>query len=183
MAEYDFESLLKGGLAEILVARLLVSSGNTVIRFGYEWRTQAWQISQLIMDSGRVEHSPRKLKSAPDLQVINRDGKESLVEVKFRENGQPFLCFWKKGVDDEDDEDRFKLLQEHWPDTRVVIVGLECEQPRIKVHHPPFVRGHGSIIRPILLEEEWGINRQVCDECERWIEKLYRLFYSKPSSP
>lgn len=80
--EHYSEDVLKGRMAECLVEELLKESGNKVYRFGYESVLQNLTQVEKIFD--RYSEIGEKIRSIPDLLVINKEGKPFFIEVKFR---------------------------------------------------------------------------------------------------
>ena len=76
------ESILKGRMAEALVSEILRESGNQVYRFGYESVLQNLTQVEKVFD--RESEIGEKIRSIPDLLVINKKGEPFFIEVKFR---------------------------------------------------------------------------------------------------
>ena len=76
------ESMLKGRMAESLVSEILREAGNQVYRFGYESTLQNLTQVEKVFDS--KSDIGEKIRSIPDLLVINKKGEPFFIEVKFR---------------------------------------------------------------------------------------------------
>ncbi len=119
------ETNLKGKMAESLVFDLLYESGNEVHQIGYE---KFMPISSRVVNA--LKKNPKigdRLKTIPDLFVIDANGNPYLVEVKFR---------WHPDGH-ETDVERLKKLRRTWEDTMVIFVNCS-QEPYFRYSIEPF---------------------------------------------
>lgn len=152
------EGDLKGRIAETLVELLLKKSGNRVQRHGHEWRAARLETQGKLTEKDRC---------APDLQLTLQNGRTEYVEVKYR----------AKATLHAKDKRRLNLLSQHWQSKIVLVhsVGLGCP---FMVIPPPYYEGENLIIHHIDEEEDWGIQQDVLEECER-LMGIYDFFKSQ----
>ena len=80
--QYTPENMIKGRIAEAIIEELLKASGNDVYRFGYESILQ-----NLVQRGSNFDHrnkNAHQVKSIPDFVVLNAEGNNFFLEVKFR---------------------------------------------------------------------------------------------------
>lgn len=118
------ESILKGRMAESLVSEILREAGNQVYRFGYESTLQNLTQVEKVFD--RHTEIGEKIRSIPDLLVINKKGEPFFIEVKFRWNQD-----WH-----ENDFKMLKRLESFW---QPIIIFVNCNtKPYFLVTKPPY---------------------------------------------
>ncbi|MBI2035986.1 MAG: hypothetical protein HYT12_04905 [Candidatus Liptonbacteria bacterium] len=127
------ETNLKGKMAESLVHDLLRESGNEVYKIGYEkFMPINDRVQNALIKNKKVGN---KLKSIPDLFVIDYNGNPYLVEVKFR---------WHPDGHETDIE-RLKKLKQNWEEAMVVFVNCSRE-PYFRYSVNPFLSKNGESI-------------------------------------
>ena len=152
------ESMLKGRMAETLVEELLRQSGNIVYRFGYEAIVQ--NLTQLEENFDRYSEVGERIRAIPDFIVIDKKGKPTFVEVKFR---------WKGEMTGAEDMERLEKIQKYWDATLIIV---NCwKQPYFQVCNPPYLRGKQLNLRPLLDEKEWGISKEIYVMYEELVHK------------
>ncbi len=118
------ESILKGRMAESLVSEMLRESGNQVYRFGYESTLQ--NLTQIENVFDRHSEVGEKIRSIPDLLVINKKGEPFFIEVKFRWHQE-----WHKN-----DFEKLNQLKSFW---QPIIIFVNCHaEPYFLVVKPPY---------------------------------------------
>lgn len=161
------ENMLKGRMAETLVEELLRKSGNVVYRFGYEAITQ--NLVQLESNLQRDNEASERLRAMPDFIVIDRSGKTSFLEVKFR-----FDSKLHPG-----DFVRLEHLAKFWG-AKFVLVNCR-EQPYFRIASPPyFGRNEKTLARPLLEEKEWRISRESYRICEELVHRYLGPTLNRP---
>jgi len=152
------EGMLKGRMAETLVEELLRQSGNIVYRFGYEAILQ--NLVQLDDSFDRYSEVGEKIRAIPDFIVINKTGKPDFVEVKFR---------WRPELH-KDDFKKLDTVARFW---NAKMIFVNCwEQPYFRVSDPPFVdKNKNLILKPLIEEKAWKIDRAVYDAYEELVHK------------
>lgn len=83
------ENRIKGRIAEAIIEELLKASGNDVYRFGYESILQ--NLVQRRANFDRRNKNAHQLQSIPDFVVLNPEGNNFFLEVKFRANPEWLL--------------------------------------------------------------------------------------------
>ena len=120
----DPENILKGRIGESLVIEILREAGNQVYQFGYESTLQ--NLTQLEKIFDLHSETGEKIRSIPDLLVINKNGEPFFIEVKFRS-----LPEWHKN-----DFQMLKRLKDFW---KPVIIFVNCHtKPYFLVVKPPY---------------------------------------------
>jgi len=151
------ESMLKGRMAETLFEELLKESGNIVYRFGYEALVQ--NLIQLDARFDRYGEIGEKIRAIPDFIVIDKIGKPSFVEVKFR---------WRPELH-ENDKKKFERVAKYWG-ARMVLINC-WEQPYFRISEPPYFKNNQLILKPLLGVTEWKINKEVYAKYEELVHK------------
>ena len=148
-------------MAEVLFEELLRTSGNEIYRFGYESVLQ--NLNQISGRFDRANKISERIRSIPDFIVIDRKGAPAFVEVKFR---------WDSKVNLEDDIKRLESLHRYW-EAKLVIVNC-WERPYFRIAEPPYrTNKSGMMLRPLLSEEGWKINKGTYEEAEVLVEKYF----------
>lgn len=154
-------------MAETLVEELLRKSGNIVYRFGYEAITQ--NLVQLESHLQRDGEVIERLRAMPDFIVIDRSGKTSFLEVKFRYDSKLH----------PGDFVRLQHLAKFW-DAKFVLVNCR-EQPYFRIAHPPyFGRKEQTLAKPLLEEKEWCINKESYRICEELAHRYLGQTLNRP---
>jgi len=121
---FNPENILKGRMAEVLVGELLREAGNQVYRFGYESTLQ--NLTQIERVFDRHSEIGEKVRSIPDLLVINKEGKPFFIEVKFRWHAE-----WHKND--------FKMLDRLNKFWQPIIIFVNCyTKPYFLITKPPY---------------------------------------------
>ena len=158
------ENLLKGKMTETLVGEMLKASGNTVYSFGFETITQNLVQAETSFD--KYCDVGERVRAIPDFIVIDKAGKPTLVEVKFRWNPTAELH-----------EDTIALLEridEYW---KADVLFVNCvEKPYFRICRPPYFKNfsqpkRGLGFEPLMSVAEWNIAPEVYDEHEALVEK------------
>lgn len=151
------ESMLKGRMAETLVEELLRQSGNIVYRFGYEAIVQ--NLTQLEEKFDRFSDVGEHIRAIPDFIVIDKTGKPVFVEVKFR---------WKPELDSRDYK-KLEKIARFW-DAKLVFVNC-WEQPYFRISIPPYIKDKKLILKPLIQETDWRINKEIYKLYEELVHK------------
>lgn len=154
------ESMLKGRMAETLFEELMRQSGNAVYRFGYEAIVQ--NLAQLESSFDRNSEEGQKIRAIPDFIVVDKNGKPSFVEVKFR---------WKP--DEEVYNETLGILERVRKYWGAKIVFVNCwEQPYFRISESPYVDKNNKIVsRPLIDERNWKIDKKVYEEYEQLVHR------------
>ena len=138
------ESILKGRMAESLVSEMLREAGNQVYRFGYE--STLGNLTQVAKVFDGNTEIGEKIRSIPDLLVINKKGEPFFVEVKFRWNRD-----WHKN-----DYDMLKKLESFWKPT---IIFVNCySKPYFLLTKPPYYNRSLKKLSGIPLERAYYLD-------------------------
>lgn len=149
--------MLKGRIAETLFEELMKASGNIVYRFGYEAIVQ--NLTQLEEKFDRYSDVGERIRSIPDFIVIDKAGKPVFVEVKFR---------WKS-ESSHDDVRRFTQIAKFWG-AKLVLVNC-WEQPYFRISESPYFKDKKLILKPLINEKQWGIDKKVYNQYETLVHK------------
>jgi len=157
------ESILKGRMAETLVEELLKKSGNTVYRFGYEAIMQ--NLTQIKKSFDIHSEMGEKIRTIPDFVVVDGNGALTLLEVKFRWNGQLHI----------EDKERLKRIRSFW-NPRMIFVNCYTK-PFFRISDGKYIDEKGELIsKPLMEEAQWNISPTNYIEFEALVEK-----YLKPT--
>lgn len=154
------ESMLKGRMAETLFEELMRQSGNIVYRFGYEAIVQ--NLAQLEESFDRYSEVGERIRAIPDFIVIDKKGKPTFVEVKFR---------WKAEMNSSEDIRRLERMGKYW-EARLIMVNC-WRQPYFQVCDPPYLKDRQLNLRPLLDEKEWGISKEIYAVYEELVHKYF----------
>ncbi len=158
----DPEAMLKGRMAETLFEEMLKKAGNTVYRFGYESVIQ--NLTQIGGVFDRYTEVGEKLRAIPDFVVIDKHGRPSFVEVKFR---------WSpKAPLHENTLSILERVEKYW---RAVIVFVNCsEEPYFRIAEPPYVNTAKQLqLKPIDSVLAWNITPELLREYEAAVHKYF----------
>lgn len=154
------ESMLKGRIAETLFEELIRQSGNIVYRFGYEAIVQ--NLTQLEEKFDRYSEVGERIRAIPDFIVIDRKGKPTFVEVKFR--WKPDAELYKETIE------ILERVEKFW-NARIVFVNC-WEQPYFRISDPPYIdKNKKLVMRPLLEEKDWNVDKKIYNIYE---ELVYR---------
>lgn len=154
------ESILKGRMAETLVEELLKKSGNIVYRFGYEAIVQ--NLTQLKGSFDKYNEVGERIRAIPDFIVIDKKGKPTFIEVKFR---------WRP--DEPLHNESVSILERVAKYWGAHIVFVNCwEQPYFRICESPYFDKNKQLIsKPITSVIEWNIKKEVYNEYETLVYK------------
>jgi hypothetical protein len=94
----------------------------------------------------------------PDFIVIDKKGKPIFVEVKFRGRMELYRR----------DYEKLEKLNNLWS-AKLIIVNCS-EWPYFRVSDPPYIdKNHNLILRPLLEETIWEIDKKLYDKCEELV--------------
>ncbi len=147
------ETSLKGRMAESLVLDLLKESGNEVYRIGYEAILPG--LARITESFKRNSGVGEKIRSIPDLFVIDKAGNPYLVEVKFR---------WDSKWHDNDYK-MLGLLKNSWQEVIIAVVSCK-EKPYFRFCRYPF-----DAMEPVQNLEVFGITQELLDKFDVLVEK------------
>lgn len=157
----DAESALKGRMAETLVEELLRASGNTVYRFGHEQVLP--HLDQIGKGFQRNTDMGDRIRAIPDLVVVDKEERASLVEVKFR--------WTPTGPLHHNTIESLKRTEKYW---KAKVVFVNCvKKPFYRVMEPPYFKERGIKTKSILDIEEWNIDPGLYDEYEHLALKYF----------
>lgn len=154
----NIEDLLKGRIAETLFEELMRKSGHTVYRFGYEAVVQ--NLIQLEEGFDRNTEVGERIQAIPDFLVLIDNKTPIFVEVKFRWNGEM----------GEKDQKRLENLAKYW-NAKFVLIRRKPRPPYFFVADPPYMKDGKLVLRPLVCEAGWKINRAEYEKCEDLIRR------------
>ena len=156
----DPESILKGRMAEALVSEILHEAGNQVYRFGYESTLQNLTQMERVFD--RHSEIGEKIRSIPDLLVINRETKPFFIEVKFRWHSE-----WH--------QDDFKMLERLNSFWQPIIIFVNCyKKPYFLITKPPYCDKDGKLKGwPIEKADYLNISASLLGKYNLLVEKYF----------
>lgn len=148
-------------MAETLVEELLRKSGNAIYRFGYEAILQ--NLTQLERSFDGDGYAGKRIRAIPDFIVVDKEGKPTFLEVKFRWNGELH----------QNDHDRLQRIKDFW-NAKIVIVNC-LNKPYFQISFPPyFNQANEFASRPLSQESPWTIDQNRYKESEDLVEKYLR---------
>jgi hypothetical protein len=127
---WTHENILKGRMAEALVAELLSQCGNKVYRFGYE--TVLQNLTQVDSSFDRQSEVGQQIISIPDFLVLNEAGSPFFLEVKFRSLPD---CWC------DEDLTMFKNIQRFW---KAKIILVTPDMPYFRITQSPYFDNQGK---------------------------------------
>lgn len=154
------ESMLKGRMAETLFEELMRQSGNIVYRFGYEAIVQ--NLTQLEDKFDRYSEVGERIGAIPDFIVVDKKGKPTFVEVKFR--WEPNVKLHKESLA------IIEKVAKFW-NARIVFVNC-WEQPYFRISDPPYIdKNKKLMLKPLIQEEDWKIDKKLYGEYEELVHR------------
>lgn len=155
---FEPENILKGRMAESLVEELLKQCGSKVYRFGYEAVLQNLTQIETILE--RDNEVAERIRAIPDFLVIDREGKPTFVEVKFR--WQPK---WH-----ENDFSMLERISKFW---QAKIIFVNCSQkPYFRISESPYFDENKNLIAiPIEGSKNFRVEKSISEEFEKLVEK------------
>lgn len=160
------ENMLKGRMAESLVEEMLKRSGNTVYRFGYESVIQ--NLAQLEEQFDRYTEVGERIRAIPDFVVLDKKGKPTFVEVKFR---------WDPTGELHDNTiEILERVEKYW---NAEMIFVNCvEKPFFRICKPPYFKTisqpkRGLVLDPLLEVSAWNISPELYAEYESLVEKYF----------
>ena len=162
------ESILKSRMAETLVSEILHEAGNQVYRFGYESTLQNLTQVEKVFD--RHTEIGEKIRSIPDLLVINKEKKPFFIEVKFRWHQD-----WYK--------DDFKMLERLKSFWQPIIIFVNCyEKPYFLIIKPPYCDKNKTLKGwPLEKADYLNISKDILLKYEALVEKYLTPTLNNPS--
>ena len=161
------ESILKGRMAESLVSEILREAGNQVYRFGYESTLQNLTQVEKVFD--RHTEIGEKIRSIPDLLVINKEGKPFFIEVKFRWSPE-----WHK-----DDFEMLNRLNHFW---QPIIIFVNCyQEPYFLITKSPYHDKNKALKGwPLEKADYLNISKDILKKYEDLVEKYLTPTLNNP---
>jgi hypothetical protein len=152
----DPENVIKGRIAESLIEELLRTSGNNVYRFGYESILQ--NLVQHDSRFDRYSKNAQQITTIPDFVVVNSDGSNFFVEVKFRSVPEWLL------------RDKFlKRTKEYWQ-SKLILVTIE--KPYFRVVDPQSLIQNRCTFEPLEADEDFHVTRDALETFEPLVERF-----------
>lgn len=160
------ENVLKGRIAEALIEELLRSSGNDVYRFGYE------AILQNLIQTGshfdRRNKNAYQLRSIPDFVVLNSEGNNFFVEVKFRSSPEWLLR-----------DLLLKQTTEYWQSKLILVTVVK---PYFRIVEPQSLTEDRCSFQPLEADEDFHVTREALEIFEPLVERFLFNGKANPNS-
>ncbi len=161
------ENILKGKMAESLVAELLKKAGNRVYRLGNVDFLENLLQSEKSLD--RESEIGKKIASVPDLLLISQMKKPIFVEVKFRTAAEAL---------EEELLLEKEYLEKFW-EAKIILVTIK--KPYFRVLNPPYFKKEKSEgwpipvfnWQPIEADLDLGIKYSVLKKFEKLVKDYY----------
>ncbi len=118
------------------------------------------EVSNLSFLLGAGASAPERIRAIPDFIVIDKTGKPEFVEVKFR---------WKAEMNSKSDVQRLEKLYKYW-NAKLVIVNC-WQQPYFQISEPPHINKGKLLLKPLLDEKNWQIDKKVYSSFEELVHK------------
>ena len=157
-------------MAESLVSEILREAGNQVYRFGYESTLQNLTQVENVFD--RHSEIGGKIRSIPDLLVINKKGEPFFVEVKFR---------WDKNWH-ENDFEMLTRLNSFW---QPIIIFINCHtRPYFLTIEPPYYNRRTKKLSgwPLEKADYLNISEEILKKYEFLVEKYLTPTLNNPKN-
>jgi hypothetical protein len=152
----DPENVIKGRIAESLIEELLRSLGNNVYRFGYESILQ--NLVQHDSRFDRYSKNARQITTIPDFVVVNSDGSNFFLEVKFRSVPEWLLR-----------DKRLKQSKEYWQ-SKLILVTIE--KPYFRVVDTQLLTGNQCAFEPLEADKDFHVTREALEIFEPLVERF-----------
>ena len=140
------------------MSEVLREAGNQVYRFGYESTLQ--NLTQIERVFDRNSEIGEKIRSIPDLLVINREGKPFFIEVKFRWHSEWY-------------HDDFKMLERLNSFWQPIIIFVNCyHKPYFLITKPPYKDKEGKLKGwPLEGVDYLGVSRSLLEKYDLLVGK------------
>jgi hypothetical protein len=155
-SQYTPENMIKGRIAEAIIEELLKASGNDVYRFGYESILQ--NLVQNNSNFDRRNKNAHQLKSIPDFVVLNSDGNNFFLEVKFRAN-----LYWVTK------DQHLKHSMEYWQPKLILVT---ASKPYFRIVTPESLLDDGRNFESLDTDPDFHVSRTAMDTFEPLVERF-----------
>lgn len=165
----DPENILKGRIGESLVIEILREAGNQVYQFGYESTLQ--NLTQLEKVFDLHSETGEKIRSIPDLLVINKKGEPFFIEVKFRWHRD-----WHKN-----DFQMLERLKSFW---KPIIIFVNCyTKPYFLITKPPYCDKNKKLKGwPLEKVDYLNISKDLISKYDTLVEKYLTPTLNNPKN-
>jgi len=154
--QYTPENMIKGRIAEAIIEELLKASENDVYRFGYE------SILQNLVQKGsnfdRRNKNAHQVKSIPDFVVLNSEGNNFFLEVKFRAN----LNWVTK-------DQYLKHSMEYWQPKLILVT---VTKPYFRIVTPESLLDDGCNFESLDTDPDFHVTRTAVESFEPLVERF-----------
>jgi len=153
---YTPENMIKGRVAEAIIEELLKDSGNDVYRFGYESILQ--NLVQRGSNFDRSNKNAHQVKSIPDFVVLNSEGNNFFLEVKFRTDPE-----WLR-------RDQFlRRTTEYWQPKLILVTVVK---PYFRIVTPESLLDECCSYEPLETDPDLHITHAALETFERLVERF-----------
>lgn len=154
--QFTPENMIKGRIAEAIIEELLKASGNDVYRFGYESILQ-----NLVQRGSNFDHrnkNAHQVKSIPDFVVLNAEGNNFFLEVKFRARPEwllrdPFL----------------RRVTEYWQPKLILVT---VTKPYFRIVTPESLLDERCSFESLETDPDFHITRPALESFEPLVERF-----------
>lgn len=150
------ENMIKGRIAEAIIEELLKASGNDVYRFGYESILQ--NLVQRRANFDRRNKNAHQLQSIPDFVVLNPEGNNFFLEVKFRSNPE-----WLRK------EALLKRRTEYWQPKLILVTTVK---PYFRIVTPESLGGDCCSFEPLDADPDFHVTRAALETFEPLVRRF-----------
>lgn len=153
---YTPENMIKGRIAEAIIEELLKDSGNDVYRFGYESILQ--NLVQRGSNFDRRNKNAHQVKSIPDFVVLNSEGNNFFLEVKFRANPD-----WLRR------DPSLRRTTEYWQPKLILVTVVK---PYFRIVTLESLLDERCSFEPLETDPDFHVTRTALESFERLVERF-----------
>ena len=154
--QYTPENMIKGRIAEAIIEELLKASGNDVYRFGYESILQ--NLVQRGSNFDRRNKNAHQVQSIPDFVVLNAEGNNFFLEVKFRANPDWLIK-----------DPRLRRTMEYWQPKLILVTVVK---PYFRIVTPKSLLDERCFFEPLKTDPDFDVTRIDLDSFEPLVERF-----------
>jgi hypothetical protein len=150
------ENMIKGRIAEAIIEELLKASGNDVYRFGYESILQ--NLVQRRANFDRSNKNAHQLQSIPDFVVLNPEGNNFFLEVKFRAKPEWLLK-----------DPLLRSTTEYWQPKLILVTTVK---PYFRIVTPESLGGDCCSFEPLDADPDFHVTRAALETFEPLVQRF-----------
>jgi hypothetical protein len=158
--------MIKGRIAEAMIEEVLKASGNDVYRFGYVSILQ--NLVQRGSNFDRRNKNAHQVQSIPDFLVLNDEGNNFFVEVKFRTDPNWLVK-----------DPKLKWTAEYWK-PKLILVTLV--KPHFRIITPESILSDRCSFEPLETDRDFHVSSSIIESFQPLVERFLGKAYSSPNA-